>query len=329
MDSGKDTASSVSLPEGDLQAILALARRQAGSPPVPWLLPRKAIVERGAQRWKVRFYPTEAEAALQETYLALAGPAARMPSLVARRGECLVFEWPELDPPSGSDPHLMEGIGEFLGSLSGIACPGASSQALMDEVACWLDRLEDVRLISVRARRWIWRRLSGLGHEHARVSLEYLDAMPHNFGSMAGELVMLDEKHLRPSFTGAGLVKPRCILPAASYRSLREAYDRRVGNAELGDPEAFLEIYYFIHALHFYAQRMGEGAAHLPAVARCRRYRRWLVSRAAPSRVADLVENLRFIAAYPVDAWRFAMSKARYFLSGSARIADEPLSTSP
>ena len=317
------------LPMGSLEAILSEAQEQVGVLPSTWLLPRKAIVDFGGRRWKVRFYPTEAEAESHEAYLRRASQGLPMSALLGRRGACLVFAWPDIDPSPHDNFELLAGIGEFLAGLGEMACPGTSAEALMGELDVWLNHLEQSRLLSARSRRWVSRRLEATCPERPRVSLEYLDAMPHNFGWIAGKLAMLDEKHLRPSFTGVGLVKPRYILPAAAYKSLRQGFERYCSDEGRSNPDEFLELYYFVYALQFYAQRMSEGERRLPAVARLRRYRRWLVARAAPSSLADVLENLRFIAAYPVEAVLFATSKVRFFLSGSPRLQAESPSTSP
>jgi hypothetical protein len=325
----KDDDGDVGLSEAGIDAILAVALRQLGAPPDPWRLPRKAIVDFEGRTWKVREYPSEDEAVGQEACLRLAAPAVPSPRLIARRNAYLVFAWPELDRPRKKGADLAEGIGDALAALNGIACPETSARSLLEEAARWLDRLVDQRILSRKARGWVWSGLMQRLPPSPRISLDYLDAMPHNFGVLDGRLILLDEKHLRPAFTGAGLVKPQAILPARQARVLREAYDRRAGTAGPGNPDDFLDVYYFIHALHFYAQRMEEGLAHLPAVARCRRYRRWLVARVSPSTFDGWAENVRFIAAYPVDALRFGLSKVRFVLAGGARSEAAAESTSP
>ncbi len=124
--------------------------------------------------------------------------------------------------------------------------------------------------------------------------------MPHNYGWYDGQLLMLDEKHLRPSFPGVGLVKPSFLLSPMDWQQVRAGYTSTASATTYNRNRSFLEFYYLVAALYFYSLIHVAERISLPQNPRFLSYRDRLTDLAMQNSVtAVLKSELALYQAFP------------------------------
>ncbi len=263
-------------------AILQALAQLAGEPgPIPTgLTVLKIVPDSPAGPLKIRIYATETEARRIEILLESLQDTISFPALLGRWENALIFRYVDLEDPASRDVYFH--LGQFLGTLNARPAPSASGAMLDTEFAGWLGRLQGLALLPASTAAGllpIYRRIQPAG---LPVRLGYWDLMPHNFGWLGGRLAMLDEKHLRPSFPGVGLVKPAFLFSQRDWQEVRRGY---ASVTPLGAFEAhrpFFELYYLVAALYFYSLVHEAGRVSLAQNPRFLAYRDRLVRTAAP-----------------------------------------------
>jgi hypothetical protein len=286
---------------------------QAGLVPPGLTLPR-VVKETPFGPVKIRIYASPREAQQQASLVELMASkpeldGALLPGLLGCWNECLVFSYPELDSSEAPSASLKVafGIGQFLAALhlesgEGEAGSGMHRSDLDEEFAGWMQRFQRMRLLSAKLAHM------GLSYYQAErpvelpVSLDYWDAMPHNFGIYQGKVLLLDEKHLRPSFSGVGLVKPLQLLPAEQSSQLLRGY-QSLTNLEIFERyRQFLEFYYLAAALYFYSLSGAAGRISLGRNPRFLDYRqRFIQLTTRNSRMENVLAKVDLLLAFPKD----------------------------
>jgi hypothetical protein len=297
----------------DLHSIAERALEQAASArqdkqklPI-WLTVR----ESEDQRYKVRIYPSAQQAARQQEALAaIRGIAASLP-LLGRVDQVLIFE--HLESASFEEVGILRAardIGAFLGRISRQQIPHYSADELDAELAAWVEEFEQMGFVSNTAAEHVRRRYLQLRPTDSELGMDYWDAMPHNFGWRDSKLVLFDEKHLRTSFIGVGLIKPSFFLDASSFSAMLTAFADTAQGDAYAQHRKFLELYYSCAALHYYVQQIGQGVLRVRANPRMRFYRGLLMRRCIDARLGRILESLRFSMRHPLETVVFLAVKS-------------------
>ncbi len=204
---------------------------------------------------KIRSYATDAEARRIAALLQDAAGKIAYPELLGRWRHHLVFRYLalEISEPADTEPDTEFQLGIFLGTLNNQPVVEPSVAELDAEFCGWLDRLQRLALLPGFTTEPLKERYHTSRPLTLPVRLGYWDAMPHNFGWHAGKFVMLDEKHLRPSFPGVGLVKPAFLLSPDKWQRVRFGYGSVASLTVYDRNRTFLEFYYLVAALYFYS----------------------------------------------------------------------------
>lgn len=252
--------------------------------------------------FKIRGYSTEEEAQEKEILLRSLVKSIDFPELIGRWRNFLVFRYLQLDEEE-SQPHdasFFHNLGKFISTLNRFDWDARGSEDFEKEFDAWLKRLEKMRLIPP----WIVRRSTAFYHhtkpDHLPIGLDYWDAMPHNFAVYQGRFIMLDEKHLRPSFQGVGLVKPFLLLDELSWKSLSEGYERLTPMDFFYEFRSFLEFYYLVAALYFYSLTSAAGRVSLGSNRRFLDYRDRLIAIVSPQDgITQIKSEFHLYATFP------------------------------
>lgn len=274
-------------------------------------LPVKAIVRaRSGRAMKVRVYPTAQWAADQQTLLSAIEEEVRLPRSLGRIGQVLFFEHLDLEEDAEAGwVDISREIGTFLARLWRTGAVDSGSEDLDREFASWLIEFADRGLISPSMSDQIWSKYQELRPDEPATGLDYWDAMPHNFGLGEDELVLLDEKHLRGSYIGVGLVKPSFFLDGESFAAMLAGFSEYASKNPYADHRRFLELYYAGAALHYYVEKIREGGRLVRANPRLRFYRGLLMRRTTESRADRIRESFRFSLRHPLDSLIFLATK--------------------
>jgi hypothetical protein len=226
---------------------------------------------------KVRVYASERAAWQQESILRRLRGKVMTPALLGRVGAHLVFRYLDVDPIRDDHADAYIEIGRFLGILNTTPVDHTGTIRLDTEFVDWLGRLRAMDILPGRAARQAlaWYR----EHQPTRLPtcLDYWDAMPHNFGWMDEQLILLDEKHLRPSYPGVGLVKPSFLFSSDKWSRVQEGYRREATLGVFEEHRPFLEFYYLVGALYFYSLASDAGRVKLARNPRFLAYRERLI----------------------------------------------------
>lgn len=238
---------------------------------------------------KVRVYATEAEACEKEALLNRLKGEIDFPKVLGRQQQYLIFRYLDLQTLKDDSPGLEVCflVGHFLAVLNSVEEDQTNSQALDQEFMGWMHRLSEMRLIPAPVARKACTYYREKRPVDLPVRLDYWDAMPHNFGLLDGRLIMLDEKHVRPSFPGVGLVKPLFLLPAGHWNSLRQGYESLLSLDLFDRHREFIQFYYLACALSFYSLISSAGRASLGRNPRFLAYRDQFTRMACNNNWAD------------------------------------------
>ena len=253
---------------------------------------------------KIRAYATEDEAIAQENLLDnLAGKIVH-PELLGRWRQYLVFRYLEAEMPkdgTGDQPSYFQ-IGRFLGILNTIQKTDTSSQDLDKEFVTWLDRLQAMQILPSKIADKARITYTDTRPPNLPVVLDYWDAMPHNFAWTGEKLYLLDEKHLRPSYPGVGLIKPLFLLSHERWTQVREGYESIASLHTFDQYRPFLAFYYLVVALHFYSLLASAGRAKLLQNPRFLNYREALLRKVSNhSRIDKFLAELHLYRSFPTD----------------------------
>ena len=201
---------------------------------------------------KIRSFAAEAEAIRLEALLQALDGKISYPELLGRWRHHLVFRYLPLETEPGEPERTTAfQLGRFLGTLNTHPVVDTKPADLDGEFSGWLDRLGRLSLLPAFTIEPLKARYLASRPEALPVRLGYWDAMPHNFGWHGGRLQMLDEKHLRPSFPGVGLVKPSFLLAPQDWQQVRAGYASTASPSLYNRNRFFLEFYYLVAASIF------------------------------------------------------------------------------
>lgn len=268
------------------------------------LLPRTTLVDiNDHERYKVRLYPNEETARRLELIIRRVRNIVPMPKLVGRDGPFLVFQYLSFEgTPTGDQSHTAYGIGSILRGLSEYKPEGDEVIDLDGEFKSWLQTLLSMGYVSKFVVESIWERYHAEKPEHPIICLDHWDAMFHNFGQQKGKVYLLDEKHLRYSYSCIGLVKPSLLMDNEHFMALLKGYGDSHALEFYLAHRPFLLLYYLVSALHFYSQQQQDGFARIPANSRLRYYRGNLIRMVFRSPFRRVLEAIAFTLRYPGDA---------------------------
>jgi hypothetical protein len=272
-------------------------------------LPQKANIttEDGAS-FKVRLYPNDVWAARQEALLQEIQVEVKTPRLAGRLDRYLVFEHKDVELVQIGERDSEVHIGRFLGRLAMYTDVSIAAEKLDVEFMDWLNVLAKVGFLPRRLRLSMIDRYEELRPVDPHICMDYWDAMPHNFGWHRDEFVLLDEKHLRYSFEGVGLVKPSILLDEKEFDSVLKGYEEIASSDFYRRSYSFLRFYYWVAALYFYALRGMDGVKHIPANPRLRSYRLGLMQEAGLGLFRRAFEEFLFSVLHPWDSLIFFMN---------------------
>ena len=264
---------------------------------------------------KVRAYSNEAEAVRFETTIVKLAEIINLPRLWGRHNRYLVFQYLKLAQRAGREPETYFGIGKMLGSLNQITTEAETSASLDVEFAGWMNRFQNMNLLPVRIANQALETYSRDRPQNAAICWDYWDAMPHNFGWFDQQLYLLDEKHLRPSFSGIGLIKPYFLLDAEQWAQVRQGYESVASFQFFEEWSAFLEFYYLAAALYFYSLAIEAGRIVPVENQRYLDYRDEFIRRATAYRLVDqAVGEIQLLAAYPKAAPKIIVRRVKKML---------------
>lgn len=204
---------------------------------------------------KIRKYASIDDAKRIEALLLKIANTIEFPELFGRWQQYLVFKYLEIET---KDKKLREqatyfGIGRFLANLNTMEMPNTNLEELDTEFFDWLYRFGVMGLLP----KWIVKKThqyyQNFKPENLIVRLDYWDAMPHNFGWVSNKLLLLDEKHLRPSFSGVGLIKLLFLCNIDQWNQIRTGYESVAPLVLFEKQREFLSFYYRVAALYFYS----------------------------------------------------------------------------
>lgn len=252
--------------------------------------------------YKIRGYATEDEAKEKELFLQRLAGIVEFPKLIGRWQNFLVFRFISLQDDSAQpgNEFFYHHLGRFIAAINQFEWEDQRAEKFEQEFASWLTRLEKMRLIPP----WIARRCNDYYREiyplGLPVRLDYWDAMPHNFAIYQGHFTLLDEKHLRPSFMGVGLVKPSLLLDACAWKKFSEGYEKLAPLNFFYEFKPFLLFYYLVAALYFYSLTSAAGRVSLAANQRYLDYRDRLIAIVSPPDGYTQIKNeLHLYATFP------------------------------
>jgi hypothetical protein len=250
---------------------------------------------------KIRSFAAEDEAARLEALLQDLDGKISYPELLGRWRHHLVFRYLPLEPePTDPEQNTAFQMGRFLGTLNTQPAENTTPADLDAEFSAWLDRLGRLSLLPTFTIQPLKDHYLANRPAELPVRLGYWDAMPHNFGWHGGRCLMLDEKHLRPSFPGIGLVKPSFLLSPLDWQQVRAGYASTASATTYNRDRSFLEFYYLVAALYFYSLIHVAGRISLPENPRYLSYRDRLTDLAMHNNVtAVLRSELALYQAFP------------------------------
>jgi len=204
---------------------------------------------------KIRSYASVEDAQKIEALLQKLTKIIESPELLGRWQQYLVFKYLEVEPDEiySREQATYYGIGKFLANLNTIEMPNTNLEDLDTEFIGWLHRLRATGLLP----KWIVKKTAqyyqNFQPENLIVRLDYWDAMPHNFGWVGNKLLLLDEKHLRSSFSGVGLIKLLFLCNLNQWNQIRAGYESVAPLTLFDQQQEFLSFYYLVAALYFYS----------------------------------------------------------------------------
>lgn len=204
------------------------------------------VIEFQGKRFKVRSY-RDAEAAQRRLELVAEAKDGLFIDCYGRVDRYLVLEYRE-GTIGYSSEELSSLLGKFLGVLERTSLPFSPN----DEFGAWCEVLEQANIFRPRTLRSIRDHYASLRPENICWSLQYFDLMPRNFiVTEKGELVSIDEKHLRVGPRGISLVKPMWQMRKENFRRVKEEHHAHSGFTEFDDPDyrRFLVFYYCLYSL--------------------------------------------------------------------------------
>ena len=253
---------------------------------------------------KIRVYATQGEAKEKEFLLLRLGDIIKFPQLIGRWRNYLVFRYLEIEVGMGlnSNQDSNYSIGYFLGLINANQLNEVPEEDLEDEFSDWLVRLSNMCLIPpwiVEDAKSYYKRYKP---KDLPICIDYWDAMVHNFGWIGGEFYLLDEKHLRPSYQGVGLVKPSFLLAEDEWGRVKEGYEKVSSMQSINDNIEFLRFYYLVAALYFYSLSSAAGRVSLGTNIRFLNYRERLVNIVTNGGLNTKLRNeLHLFKAFPSD----------------------------
>ncbi len=295
--------------ECNLESLIEKANQRMESLDGRLVLPRGVLIDASdGNRYKVREYPSEEIAAEKEEIIQRVAGTILVPVLIGRLGKYLVFEYIHADDARANlGRKTYFAIGRALGCLADYKEDGSLIDVLDIEFNNWLEQLIRVGFLSSQVAAKADMAYQALKPAIPRLCLDYWDVMPHNFGWHGEQLYLLDEKHLRLSFEGVGLIKPSLVLQAQDWDAVLAGYQSVRPTAFFSQQRRFLQLYYLVGALNFYRQKMANGALSIPANPRLRRYYSILLSDLGLSDLSILFERIRFDYRFPRETayiWR-------------------------
>ncbi len=280
-----------------------LARLAGDLGPIPpGLTTHKVLHESPVGPIKVREYATEPEARRMEALLESLQGVIAYPTLLGRWQNSLIFQYVATAEPAfpTGERNTYFHLGKFLGTLNAQPASEVSGSALDSEYAGWLDRLAGLDLLPASTSAGLQSLYRQIRPADLPVRLGYWDLMAHNFGWVEGRLTMLDEKHLRPSFPGVGLVKPAFLFARPDWQQVRAGYETAMPLTLFDEHRPFFELYYLVAALYFYSLVHVAGRVSLAQNPRFLAYRDRLIRTAAPgSWLARAIGEAHLYRAFP------------------------------
>ncbi len=266
------------------------------------LTSNKVLMDTSLGAVKIRAYSNIEHAQNIETILLKIAEKIEYPELFGCWEQFLIFKYLEVDP---DDLKLREqetyfGIGKFLANLNTIEMPTTNLKDLDAEFIDWLHRFGTMRLLPQGIVKRIAQHYQNLRPENLIVRLDYWDAMPHNFGWVDDKLFLLDEKHLRPSFSGVGLIKLLFLSNKNQWNQIRAGY-QSVAPLKLFDQQRnFLSFYYLTAALYFYSLAAEAGRLIPVKNARFLHYRDEIIATVTNNNLTvRLLSELHMLASFP------------------------------
>ena len=300
-------------PTSRLQALAQLAGDLG---PIPsGLTVHRIIPDSPSGPLKIRAYATETEAQRIESVLMGLQGVIAYPDLLGRWGNSLIFQYVTTEETAirSGEHNTHFQLGKFLGTLNTRAGGEVSGKALDDEYAGWLDRLQSLDLLPASITAFVKSLYHQIRPGNLPVRMGYWDLMVHNFGWVKDRLTMLDEKHLRPSFPGVGLVKPAFLFPKPAWQQVRAGYESVTPLDLFDEHRPFFDLYYLVAALYFYSLVHAAGWVSLAQNPRFLAYRDRLIQTAVPgSWMARAMGEMHLYRAFP----RHIPSLLRRRLSG-------------
>jgi hypothetical protein len=138
--------------------------------------------------------------------------------------------------------------------------------------------------------------------------------MPHNFGVADKTVYLVDEKHIRPSFSGVGLIKPSFLFTSQQWEQVRNGYQNVTSLHLFDQHRPFLEFYYLMVALHFYSLIAEAGRVTLDRNARFLHYRDLLIRKVSAGDWIDhLIGDFQLFTNYPAQIPTYIRRRASAF----------------
>jgi hypothetical protein len=285
--------------------------------PIPEYLSAVRIVDIDASdSVKVRAYASEREAEQQQVLLDRLAGKINYPELLGRWRQYLIFRFLEIQTQGSEDleRHIYSYIGKFLAILNSEEEHNTSLKDLDDEFFTWLERLRAMRMIPAQTAQKARSHYIQTRPPNFPVNLDYWDAMPHNFGLADRTVYLLDEKHIRPSYPGVGLIKPSFIFTPQQWREVRAGYQSVTSLRLFDEHQPFLEFYYLVVALHFYSLIAEAGRVTLDRNARFLHYRDLLIRQVSAGDWLDhLLGEFQLFTNYPAQIPTYVRRRASAF----------------
>ena len=263
---------------------------------------------------KIRAYSSEEEAIRFEKIIGELKETIHIPHLWGRWNQYLVFEYLSLSQNENQelDENSFAEIGKTLGYLNRIEVGSFSIQELDSEFSGWMQRFQKLKLIPKRTAENAVQFYLRARPQDTRPCWDYWDAMPHNFGWADQEFFMLDEKHLRPSFFGVGLVKPYFLLESHQWKLVRQGFESMTSLERFERFRNFLEFYYLAAALFFYSLAIEAGRIFPIKNQRYLDYRDEFIRRADGSKfIAGAVGDQQLISNHPRYAHKIILRRMK------------------
>ena len=267
-------------------------------------------------RVKVRSYSSELEAIKFEKLITELSGSINLPRLWGRYDRHLVFQFLNLDQgAAANESGLFFEIGKILGVLNKNQIETDPPEILDAEFSNWMSRFQEMNLLPERVAKQAVDTYLMKRPAKATVCWDYWDAMPHNFGFYENQLYMVDEKHLRPSFKGVGLVKPYFLLPSEQWEQVQQGYRSVFSLRFFEESRIFLEFYYLAAALYFYSLAIEAGRISPIENQRYLDYRDQFIQRATQNRIVDqAVGELQLFSTYPKSTPKIIIRRMKKLL---------------